>query len=283
MPPSARVQAWIDELDLLPGKASALPGRRARSWAGFAIAAGLLLALGIRFLPFGVSPGTGTEVAGTDQSFLTRRGEIRRVLLADGSTVTLDTGSKVEVAMSPTERKVHLAEGHVRFEILSDPRPFRVEAGAGVVTATSQAVFDVGIDDDRHVLVQLVSGQAEVRPALRAAVLIVPVQSMASGQNYAYTADQYQPAPVPEEALSVDKSQWPTGWVDVHSISLDALVAEANRYAAPPIILDDPVVGALSVTGRFKVSDTDSFVGKIADAYQLRVERHTDGIHLRSK
>ena len=283
VPPSVKVQTWINGLHVRPGKDAGRVARRTWLWAGSAIAAGLLLTLGIRSLPSDLSPGHDSQIAGSDLSFTARRGEIREVHLADGSTVTLDTGSRVEVAMSGTERTVRLAQGHARFKVVSDPRPFRVEAGTGVVTAAAQAVFDVGIDDDHHVLVQLVSGQADVRPMLHAAVLIIPAQSMASGQSFAYRADDYQPSPMPLEASSVDRSQWPTGWVDVHSISLDALIAEANRYAAQPIVVDDPATGALTATGRFKVSDTEGFVTKIADVFQLGVDRRTDDIHLRPK
>src|SRR3546814_9779043 len=64
------------------------------------------------------------------------------------------------------------------------------------------------------------------------------------------------------------------------SIRLDRLVAEANRYAVLPIMIDDPATAAFEVSGRFHVSQTERFADRIASLFGLSVvpersEEHT--------
>src|SRR3546814_8736088 len=62
---------------------------------------------------------------------------------------------------------------------------------------------------------------------------------------------------------------WPDGWAEYRSIRLDRLVAEANRYAVLPIMIDDPATAAFEVSGRFHVSQTERFADRIASLFGL--------------
>ena len=67
----------------------------------------------------------GPHVAQTDNPLQTRHGEIRTYNLSDGSKVTLDADSRVEVTMSEAERRLRLRQGKARFAVAADP----VDAG----------------------------------------------------------------------------------------------------------------------------------------------------------
>jgi transmembrane sensor len=99
-------------------------------------------------------------------SLATRHGEIRTERLSDGSQVTLDTDSRLELDINGHERRIRLARGHIRLSIAKDARPFRVDAGAGVITApmASEASFDIGYDDTQYVRMTMITGSAEARP-----------------------------------------------------------------------------------------------------------------------
>jgi transmembrane sensor len=75
-------------------------------------------------------------------------------------------------------------------------------------------------------------------------------------------------------------ASWPDGWAEYRSIRLDRLVAEANRYAAAPIVIDESAIGEREVSGRFQISKTGPFAERIATLFDLRVERRADAIHL---
>src|SRR5580658_10396570 len=69
-------------------------------------------------------------------TFATGVGEQRLVRLADGSTVRLDTDTRIDVAMTGGARRVTLDRGQAFFDVMHDPaRPFLVAAGPMTVRA----------------------------------------------------------------------------------------------------------------------------------------------------
>lgn len=209
----------------------------------------------------------------------TRRGEIRTFHLSDGSQVTLDTNSKLAFSIGASTRHLDLEGGKARITIAHDPRPFIVTAGAGKIIAKN-ATFDVGYDDDRNVLVQLISGGADIQPQAQPATLVVPVRSVMTGGSFGYRASDFAPMPITSHWRAVDDSDWPSGWAAYRSVPLAVLIGQANRYSDSPIILDGTGVGSLEASGRFRLTDTDAFVGRIAEVFDLAVSHQADGIHL---
>ena len=78
-------------------------------------------------------------------------------------------------------------------------------------------------------------------------------------------------------------AEWPSGWAEHRSIPLDQLISEANEYASLPIVVEDPKIAKRDVSGRFKISDTEIFLQRIADLFDLTIHRRPDGIYLRSQ
>ncbi len=254
-------------------------GRRPKRWlmAGAAAAAVILFAIAISAggTPF---PGSGDGLsARAAEPLVTQRGEIRRFLLDDGSTATLDTDTKVEVSISPDSRFLRLAYGRARLDVAKDARPFRIAVGEGVVT-TREAVVDISIRANRRVVVELISGTAELKPAASAE----HPRSLSAAEAIEYGVDDRSIRGSARGSASSSR-EWPSGWADHRSIRLDQLVSEANRYAEIPIVVDDPKVATRMVTGRFKISDTEMFVSRIAELFDLAVDRRADGIHLRTR
>lgn len=70
--------------------------------------------------------------------FTTKAGEIRDVALPDGSAMTLDAKSAVEVNIRRDLRHVTLRDGRARFTVAEDERPFVVHAGKSRVTAATR-------------------------------------------------------------------------------------------------------------------------------------------------
>ena len=252
-----------------------------RDWrwvgAGTAVAAAILLAISLN-PPFR-APVTSSKAQGTqrESSLATTHGEIRTFRLTDGSSVTLDSDSRVEVAINDAERRLRLLGGKARVSVARERRPFVVEAGAGEVEAEG-AVFDVGFDRPDRILVSLVSGRAVMRGLVQHAVYSKASEPLLIGRPMGYPASRFRPSPLLHRAI--DDHDWPSGWAEYREISLASLVAEANRYAADPVRLGDPDIGGLKVSGRFKLTDTDTFVGRTAQLFDLAVSRRPDGIYL---
>jgi transmembrane sensor len=104
---------------------------------------------------------------GTNGTYATAVGERLSVTLDDGSQVTLDTASELQLAFTKGERSVRLAHGQAFFEVAKDSRrPFVVQARDRRFVAVGTA-FDVRVDAAR-VSVTMIEGTVRVeRTAVR--------------------------------------------------------------------------------------------------------------------
>jgi transmembrane sensor len=131
-----REAAAAPEENVFPLRRRETPVAQPRRGSVMRIAAGLaavvLLALGASWF---------TLMRG--ERFETRLGEQRLVALADGSRVTLNTASSIEVRLREDRRVVELVAGEALFEVAHDAhRPFEVRVGNVVVKAVGTQ-FDV--------------------------------------------------------------------------------------------------------------------------------------------
>ncbi|TDF82082.1 FecR family protein [Pseudomonas sp. H9] len=125
-----------------------------RAWLGWAIAAGVLLAGGLfMWSQLAYLQRLISDVA-------TDPGERRQIQLADGSRLTLDGASAVDVDLRGPVRKVRLVQGQVFINVMLDGRPFEVDIGE-----TRVQVFGTHLSASRgldHDEVVLFKGKVEV-------------------------------------------------------------------------------------------------------------------------
>jgi transmembrane sensor len=255
--------------------------RAGRRWlsAGAVIAAAavVLLAFGAGGAPLSGPLGDGALTARAAEPLVTRRGEIRSFRFADGSTAVLDTDSRLEVSFAQAARRLRLAKGRVRLSVTKNERPLRVEAGDGIVTA-EDAAFDIGFEENGALSVTMLRGEADIRfggAPERA-------QTLPSGRFVTYDpgGKEQPPAASPRQQ---DSREWPSGWANYRSVRLDQLIAEANRYAAKPIIIDDARTAGLEASGRFRISQPETVAERLALLFDLEITKRADGTHLRQR
>jgi len=252
---------------------------RVRGWLPWGAAATaialLIVAIGAGGASLPGQPGSAS-IARAAEPLITQRGEIRSFRLADGSSATLDTDSRLDVALGAGDRSVRLVRGRVRISIAKQEAPLHIDASRGT-TIANDAEIDLSLDEAGTVSAVLRRGEAE----LRAGTKTGSATALQQGKTLTYRRDgklQLGLAQAPDIPAS-----WPEGWAQYRSIRLDRLVAEANRYAVVPIVIDDSASAALEVSGRFHLSDTDAFAERIATLFGLKVERTADAIHLRRR
>lgn len=241
---------------------SASPSRASRrpSWRPVAAALAAVAILGAAALWMLSRP----------EVYATEIGEQRRVRLADGSTVHLDTNSRIAVRIGRGERHVDLTEGRALFEVRSDPdRPFVVGAGSAEVTALGTR-FDVR----RHgaeVRVILVEGAVRVEAPQGETRLR---WTLAPGQQVAPTA----PSPAVEQVDAARATSWTTGRLVFDRTPLKAAVGEINRYSKTPIELQSGDVADIPVSGAFDAGDVDGFVSAVTELYPVEVAPSADDV-----
>jgi transmembrane sensor len=238
-----------------------LTGERHRSPARsllMAIAAVLVIMVGIAIVSFA---GLGRSPAEAD-THATRIGEIRTDRLADGSTVTLDTDTRVEAFITKDKRALRVLHGRVRITVAVDPaRPFLVDAPAGTVIAAGTSL-DVDVDPTGTV-VTVNDGITDVRPAHGDTRRVVAGQVLALPQGQM----AHWVAPTPGDA------HWPSGMLTFDNAPLSIVTAAANRYNAHAIVLPDSDVAQERFSGTFKAADNASLVKQLSFAFRLSVKR----------
>jgi len=239
----------------------------------------------------GVLPGTGRL---TDQAFRTDLGQRVTISLADGSKVTLNTDTVLRTRAAEGRRLVYLDRGQAFFRVAHDrSRPFIVTAGGRTITAIGTA-FDVRVDP-RRFEVTLVEGKVRVeapappplplkRPGSTKAAAVPPAApatqatEIAAGSQLVASDDRGWSV---RQADTARETAWLTGRLMFENERLGAVVGEFARYSDRRIVLDDPSLAQLPVSGTFRSGDVDTFVRALQEYRLARVESRSDAeIHL---
>ncbi|TPG37982.1 DUF4880 domain-containing protein [Sphingomonas koreensis] len=230
----------------------------------------VLVEVGVERNPTLVAP-TGTS---NPVQLVSVIGQIRRVALADGSVVTLDSDSLLSVRFSRSARTLRLERGRARFQVSHDGRPFAVIAGDDRVVAHG-TVFDVGFRDNGDVEVALLRGVIDVSKlehmtgrSLGRRVTLEP------GQRLLSTPRSVLPVPL---AIG-SEADWTRQLAVFDRAPLSDVVAAANRYSVDKIVIPDPAVARLRVSGSFRIVDAPRLCARLADLFDLAVDTGTPGM-----
>ncbi|WP_343517886.1 FecR domain-containing protein [Sphingomonas sp.] len=219
----------------------------------------------------------GVILASPREGYSTAVGEVRRVPLADGSTATVNTASRIAVAMRPERREIRVQEGEVWFEVAHDTRrPFLVEAGDVLVRAVGTA-FSVrrhanGID------VLVTEGAVE---AWRASDPQARIR-IRSGQRSFVSAEASPLIAVAAEPEIERALAWRNGELALNGEPLSYAVEELNRYNRRRIVVIDPAIGRTPIVGYFRTGEPAEFARAVAGIVGGRVESQGDEIRLLS-
>lgn len=216
-------------------------------------------------------------------------GEVRRIALADGSSVVLNTNSEVVVELTPQRRDIRLVQGEALFEVAHDQsRPFVVLAHDTSVRAVGTA-FAVRLEGTQ-VDVTVTEGVVEVAELKsQSAVVSGAVPAAPVGDVRRVVAHERaiiaRAGPTVVQPMAPDEAQrrlaWRDGMVSFEGESLRMAVAEMNRHNRRQIVIDDPALASVPVVGVFRTTDIESFVAAAAAALNTRATVDGDLIRLR--
>lgn len=237
---------------------------------GIAVAIGYAVAPSFRSGP--APSGMIMRAATEGGAFRTAVGERSNITLSDGSSVVLNTNSRIEVRYTAEQRSVRLLAGQAWFQVAKNPeRPFVVEAGDRRVTALGTA-FDVRMDRHDSVQVTLAEGKVSVEPILSPLARLIsppPVPELLVAGEALIVSDD---ASVEKRKADLTKLvSWRQGQVVFDNDTLETAIAEINRYSSTRIELADPSLGQLRVSGVFKAGHSESFVETVTGHYPLQI------------
>jgi transmembrane sensor len=250
--------------------------RKRRMWAGGGIAASLALLVGAAnwqavggFLNSSTTPPAVAQAQ--PASYQTAVGEQLTVALPDGSSVTLNTDSRLRLAYTSAERRLILDKGQALFRVAKgQARPFVVQALDHIVTAHG-TTFDVRIESGRKVKVALIEGSVSVGDARKGAPPPAILQP-----NHVLVASGDAVAIKPEPDMDREVS-WKNGLIIFEDESLAEATDEVNRYVKTPIVLEDDRLKAIRVSGAFRTGETAAFVEALQLQFPVRVVSRDNG------
>ncbi|WP_129791705.1 FecR domain-containing protein [Sphingosinicella sp. CPCC 101087] len=269
-----------DRISALGGGVRPAVGPNWSSRPILALAASLIaaLALGVVLLvQAGSSTGSAQPDAAVRQA-VTPVGGQRRLALADGSRVELNTDTDLRYAIGRERREIWLERGEAFFEVARAPGlPFVVHAGPRTVTVLGTR-FSVRREGDR-VSVAVLEGRVRVDedadPAPgRSATLVGGDLAIAQGTSTLLTGNSAERV---HDALG-----WRRGMLIFSQSTLADAVAEFNRYNRVQLIVADPAAAEIRIGGSFHAGNARAFARLLRDAYGLRLKEQDGSILISS-
>jgi transmembrane sensor len=206
-------------------------------------------------------------------SYETAVGGQKKITLADGSSVILNTNSRLDVDFSGRRRNVHLLRGEAYFEVVHDKaRPFTVYADNYAVRDIGTA-FDVHLSKKGVVEVGVTKGSVEVAHASGAHVF-GPAKSediIVAGHNIVL-GEKVEPVKVVSGADMKRKLAWRQGELIYTGQPLKEVLADVSRYSNIRIELADPALENMPVGGAFRTDQIDAIFAALENNFGIHAE-----------
>jgi transmembrane sensor len=208
--------------------------------------------------------------------YATRIGETRKLSLADGSVIEMNTGSALSVTFNKTQRHIRLEKGEALFRVAKDAsRPFLVTVGDRDVRDVG-TVFNV-LRNGGQVTVTVSEGMVAVSPrgGQVQSANDLPVQ-VSHGEQLVVK----EGALIPATVRQVDPATvlaWRDGYLTFKDAPLSQVANDLNRYFINRIALKDQDIGSRRFSGVLKVDNEEAVVTRLTQLLPLAADHAQDG------
>ncbi len=241
--------------------------RRSMAMAGAAV----LLALvgGYQVLP------SIELLAAHPRNYAAADGTIRRIVLDDGTRLTLAGGAAVRVRYAWHARAVELTRGTIFAEVTHDPgRPFRIDAG-------NARIADLGTR------FEVSRKPADVRVTVASGAVRFGANGW-FGKQIDLTADQA--AILSESGLNRTDdvaqdgiARWRAQWIEYRDAPMKQVIADLESVSPLPIRIADRGLADLRVSGRIRLIDPAGQIDNLAIIHDFTVDRRDGAIILSNR
>jgi transmembrane sensor len=197
-------------------------------------------------------------------------GKTAKYKMQDGSTITLNTNTRVFVENRLFSRRLVLVQGEALFNAVHSWRPF-------IVLANATQIRDIGTQFNvRNVqtgaIVTVLEGAVEVTLLEDKTHRIRQVLSQ--NQTLHTSVDSMSaPAWVSPSAAIV----WQQGKLLLDGTPLSEAVSEFQRYRQAPIIIADSKAAQLRISGAYDIQDIEALMHTLPMSIAVKVSRLGDG------
>jgi transmembrane sensor len=223
-------------------------------WASGAATAAVILALAVGWSALRSSGYVA-------QTYRTVTGQVRDVVLPDGSIVGLNTQTELEWVGNPHDRRVRLIRGEAYFQVVHDPsRPFRIMLAHSQVQVLGTR-FDVYQMANGDVRVSVISGTVAVEALDNGLNAPSWSRRLTSGQQI-----EYSPVGLVADVHSIIAPKvirWRQGMLETQGEPLKDFVSDLSRYTTERIVIADPRAATQKVGGAFSVHNIDDTLDRL--------------------
>ena len=249
---------------------------RTPRWGRFAAVAASLLAIGGGAALLLPAPSSNGEGARPDQlavrgpaDFTAGKEQAAYYRLPDQSRVSLEPDSAIDVVFTAGQRSVRLLRGEAVFLVSPDAqRPFSVEAADHEIVALGTR-FAVELSEG-NLRVRLLEGRVSVGVPGSGTQPVV----MREGQELVSRGGS---AIVKAMEIPPTATGPADGVIIFDNDTLAEAAAELNKNSDRRLVVRDPKVARLRVSGRFLTGDVERFAHIVAEIHPVRVARRDGG------
>lgn len=259
------IAAFWDDADFVqiladnPQPAAIVPLRRSRFKHARAITLALaacLALVAVIYRPYSIC---------LQADYCTGVGEIRSVALADGSQITLNSGTALSVDLNNGKRQVRLQRGEAFFDVKRNlQQPFVVDAHYSTTRVLGTRF--VVREDSKSDSVTVVSGLVEVSGKRR------PPTRLAANDSISVDAKHSSEL---RQVAAINAIAWLKGSAAFDNATLADVIAEISRYRRGSIVIKDDAVKNLKISGRFDISNTDKALEALQQTLPIRIYQLT--------
>ena len=257
--------------EIAPRRVGRIGTESGKTWRSSAIAAALLVALG---LGLAIRAGTrGASLTSRGHEYATVAGQRLSITLADGTRATLAPMSRLRIAAdygreAGTARDVEL-DGEAYFAVAHDAaHPFAVHAG-GAVARDVGTTFDMrAYPEDVGARIAVAEGAVAVS---RAAVRAAPLGTLITAGAIATVSKDG--VAVEHGADVASLTGWTRGELVFQDAPLRDVILELARWYGADIRLGDPAIGERHVRGTIRDESVTAALDLVVQAVGARYER----------
>ncbi|PHN26182.1 FecR domain-containing protein [Pseudomonas sp. ICMP 460] len=191
-------------------------------------------------------------------------GERRKVQLADGSQLQLNTGSAVDVHFDGVARVIRLLEGEILLTSRAGTAPLQVLTGQGLLSSQAARLNVRQFND--HTQLAVFDGHVEVMPNSYSGLPL----NVEAARQVNFTRKGWD-TPRPTDANS---GAWGDGMLVAAHMRLEDFLAELGRYRRGQLNCD-PQVANLLLSGSYPLDDSERILDLLEVSLPVHVRRFT--------
>jgi transmembrane sensor len=195
-------------------------------------------------------------------------GQVKSQRLEDGTLMTMNTGTDIEVTYYRDRRLVTLKRGEAIFEVSRDEsRPFIIDSGKAKITVlgTRFAVNRLS----KLVRVSVDHGTVKVEPQNAERSTHTSALILHDGEVAEVKHDNTKPSHSHHQAS--DAFAFEKGMVIFEEADLDEIAETLSRYRKLPLVAEQPVSSKVHISSMLKTNAIETFINQMPELAPVRI------------